>query len=74
MLVVFADCLLFVVQIWSTLIAVFGFSGYSYPRNYFNDPQFVQYSNGNAIKFFPNPIAPIGLTESVFGASVLGCL
>lgn len=61
-------------QIGSTLIAVFGFSGYTFPRYRFNFPLFATYSNGNAIQFFTNPVVPIGLTESVYGASVLGCL
>ena len=61
-------------QLGSTLIAIFGFSGYTPPRYKFDFPRFSTYSNGKAITFWTNPEAPIGLTESVYTASVLGCL
>lgn len=61
-------------QIGSTCIAIFGFNGYGFPRSRFDDCQFCQLSDGQAMHFFPSGTVPIALTESTSTASVLGCL
>ncbi|KAG1652728.1 hypothetical protein FOA52_007442 [Chlamydomonas sp. UWO 241] len=61
-------------QLGSTMISVFGFNGYTTPRHVYGDCQFCEYSNGGIIKFFPAREVPISHTESVYTASVLGCL
>lgn len=61
-------------QIGSTVISVFGFGGYVPPRHRFTDCQFCSYSDYTPVKFFPSKEVPMAGTESVYTASVLGCL
>eukprot|EP00195_Chlamydomonas_chlamydogama_P015211 CAMPEP_0202890410 /NCGR_PEP_ID=MMETSP1392-20130828/817_1 /ASSEMBLY_ACC=CAM_ASM_000868 /TAXON_ID=225041 /ORGANISM="Chlamydomonas chlamydogama, Strain SAG 11-48b" /LENGTH=1114 /DNA_ID=CAMNT_0049573971 /DNA_START=250 /DNA_END=3594 /DNA_ORIENTATION=+ len=60
-------------QIGATLIALFGFGGYSEPRYAFDDCEYCSLSNDSKIPFWPNKTVPIALTESAFAASVIGC-
>lgn len=59
-------------QIGSTLIAIFGFGGYEEPPQAFDDCEFCTLSNLKEVQYF-HSIVPIGLTESAFTASVIGC-
>ncbi|KAG2497004.1 hypothetical protein HYH03_005008 [Edaphochlamys debaryana] len=61
-------------QIGATCIAVFGFGGYVNPRHNVENCQFCTYSTWEPVKFFPSQLAPIAGTESVFTASVIGCV
>ncbi|KAG2433300.1 hypothetical protein HXX76_008366 [Chlamydomonas incerta] len=61
-------------QIGSTVISVFGFGGYVPPRHKFSDCQFCSYSDFTPVKFFPSKEVPMAGTESVYTASVIGCL
>jgi len=64
----------FLAQAGATLISVFGFNGYVEPRFHLEDCQFCTYSTGEDVMFWSDKIVPMGLTESVFTASVLGCV
>lgn len=59
-------------QIGSTLIAAFGFNGYTHPRFAIEGGIFSTLSTGNPTPFFNNEV-PIALTESSYTASVIGC-
>ena len=60
-------------QFCATLIAVFGFNGYTFPPNPIEDCQFCTLSSGGNNPFFAKREVPIYGTESVFTASVIGC-
>lgn len=60
-------------QFCATLIAVFGFNGYTNPPNPIEDCQFCTLSSGGNNPFFSAREVPIYGTEPVFTASVIGC-
>jgi H+-transporting ATPase len=60
-------------QFCATLIAVFGFNGYTNPPNPIEDCQFCTLSSGGNNPFFSSREVPIYGTEPVFTASVIGC-
>lgn len=63
-----------VAQFFSTLIAVFGFNGYTFPPDAIDDCQMCQLSSGGYNPFFNKREVPITGTESQFTASVIGSL
>lgn len=65
-----------VVQVGSTLIAAFGFAGYTHPRSEWSvtgGGKFTQLSNGHGPPFLGSSNVPIAGTEGNFTASVIGC-
>jgi hypothetical protein len=56
----------------STLIAIFGFGGYSWPRYKVEPCRFCRLSTGGHIPFYEHK-APIALTESGSTDSTIGC-
>lgn len=63
----------FLAQVLSTIIAIFGFNGYSPPRDGISDCQFCGLSTGGFNPFFTSRVAPLAGTEGAFTASVIGC-
>lgn len=63
----------FVAQFLATIVAVFGFNGYNYPRDSVEDCQFCVLSTGGFNPFWSAREVPIYGTESVFTASAIGC-
>mmetsp|Transcript_6324 Transcript_6324/g.19568 ORF Transcript_6324/g.19568 Transcript_6324/m.19568 type:complete len:1015 (-) Transcript_6324:364-3408(-) len=61
-------------QTAATCIAVFGFDGYVPPKDNFEDCVFCARSNGESVLYFPSKTVPIARTESVYTASVIGCV
>ena len=59
-------------QVASTLIAVLGFGGYTWPRERVHPCRFCQLSSGGNVPFFERK-APLAHTESVFTDSTIGC-
>lgn len=60
-------------QFCATLIAVFGFNGYTFPPNPIENCQFCTLSSGGFNPFFAKKEVPIYGTEAVNTASVIGC-
>ncbi len=60
-------------QFCATLIAVFGFNGYTFPPNPIDDCEFCTLSSGGFNPFFAKREVPIYGTEAVYTASVIGC-
>jgi H+-transporting ATPase len=63
----------FAAQFCATLIAVFGFNGYTFPPNPVEDCQFCTLSSGGFNPFFNSREVPFAGTEAVNTASVIGC-
>ena len=59
-------------QIASTLIAVLGFGGYTWPRERVHPCRFCQLSSGGDVPFFEHK-APLAHTESGSTDSTIGC-
>ena len=66
------DCLFWLPQLASTLIAIFGFGGYSWPRYKVQPCIFCRLSTGGGIPFYEHK-APIAFTESGSTDSTIGC-
>lgn len=64
-----------VLQVGSTLIAIFGFGGYAEPmhKHRLEDCQFCGLSTGGPTPFFSKKVVPVALTEASYSASVIGC-
>jgi len=60
-------------QFCATLIAIFGFNGYTNPPNPIDDCQFCTLSSGGNNPFFSAREVPVYGTEPTFTASVIGC-
>jgi hypothetical protein len=62
-------------QVGSTLIAGFGFAGYTHPRDEWgvSNAKFTQLSNGHGPPFLGGSTVPLAGTEGAYTASVIGC-
>ena len=60
-------------QFCATIIAVFGFNGYTWPPNAIEDCEFCTLSSGGFNPFFSKKEVPIYGTEPTFTASSIGC-
>ncbi|KDD77131.1 hypothetical protein H632_c12p1 [Helicosporidium sp. ATCC 50920] len=61
-------------QVCSSLIAGFGMDGFDVPSDNLDDCVFCTLSSGNENPFFNRRVVPLAQTESVYTASVIGCL
>jgi len=60
-------------QFCATIIAIFGFNGYTWPPNPIEDCQFCTLSSGGFNPFFAAKEVPVYGTEPTFTASSIGC-
>lgn len=63
----------FLAQAGATLIGIFGFNGYNYPKDGYSDCEFCQQSTGKPVHYFMGKV-PRHHTEGASTASIIGCL
>ena len=63
-----------VLQLLSTIIALFGFNGYDTPREHVKACEFCRMSGGGRNAFFVTLNAPQAGTEAYCTDSIIGCL